>query len=108
MRSATGIVLAAVCLLACAGSAWERVRAEDTAAAYDRYLRDHADSDHAFQARARLALVRLRSKPTAKGYDAFRAEFPDETLLAELRPSVEPRVFERVRAIGRASCRERV
>jgi len=103
LRSSTGMVLAAVCLLACAGSAWERVRAEDTAAAYDRYLRDHADSDYASQARARLALVRLRSKPTAEGYDAFRAEFPDETLLAELRPSVESRVFERVRAIGTAS-----
>ena len=103
MRSSIGIVLAAVCLLACAGSAWERVRAEDTAAAYDRYLRDYADSDHASEARARLALVRLRSKPTANGYDAFRAEFPDETLLAELRPSVEPRVFERVRAIGTPS-----
>ena len=103
MRSATGIVLAAVCLLACAGSAWERVRAEDTAAAYHRYLSDHPDSDYAPQARARLALVRLRSKPTAEGYDAFRAEFPDESLLAELRPSVELRVFERVRAIGTPS-----
>ena len=103
MRSSTGIVLAAVCLLACAGSAWERARAEDTAAAYYRYLRDHADSDYASQASARLALVRLRSQPTALGYDAFRAEFPDETLLAELRPSVEPRVFERVRAIGTPS-----
>jgi len=103
LRSSTGIVLAAVCLLACAGSAWERARAEDTAAAYYRYLRDHADSDYASQASARLALVRLRSQPTALGYDAFRAEFPDETLLAELRPSVEPRVFERVRAIGTPS-----
>ena len=91
----------AIGLLACA-SDWERVRAEDTAAAYHRFLRDHADSDQAPEARARLALVRLRSKPTAEGYDAFRAEFPDERYLPELQGIAQQVVFERVRAIGTA------
>ena len=102
MRSPTIIVLVLIGLLACAGTAWERVRAEDTAAAYHGFLRDHPDSDQAPEARARLALVRLRSKPTAEGYDAFRAEFPDETLLPELRSIAERSVFERARAIGTA------
>lgn len=102
LRSPTLIVLFAIGLLACAGSAWERVRAEDTAAAYHGFLRDHPNSKLAPQARARLALVRLRSGPTAEGYDAFRAEFPDETLLPELRSIAERSVFERARAIGTA------
>ena len=89
-------------LLACAGTAWERVRAEDTAAAYHGFLRDHPDSEQASEARARLALVRLRSQPSAEGYDAFRAEFHDEALLSELRPIAERSVFERARASGTA------
>jgi hypothetical protein len=101
LRSAIA-ALVCVLLCACAGGAWERVRREDTVAAYHGYLRDHPDSEHAAQARARLALVRLRHKPTAEGYDAFRAEFPEPALLAELQPVVEPVVFERVRATGTA------
>jgi hypothetical protein len=100
LRSSTAVLLVAFCSLACAGGAWERVRNEDTVAAYYGYLRDHPDSDYAVQARARLALVRLRNKPTAEGYDAFRAEFPDPALLSELQPIVEPAVFERTRAVG--------
>ena len=102
MRSPPVLVLVVIGLLACAGTAWERVRAEDTAAAYHGFLREHPDSDQAEQARARLALVRLRSKPSAEGYDAFRAEFPDETLLPELQSIAERSVFERARAIGTA------
>ena len=78
------------------------MRAEDTAAAYHRFLRDHPDSDQAPEARARLALVRLRSKPTAEGYDAFRAEFPDAAYLPELQAIAERSVFERARAVGTA------
>jgi hypothetical protein len=78
------------------------VRAEDTAAAYHGFLREHPDSDRAPEARARLALVRLRSKPTAEGYDAFRAEFPDAAYLPELRSIAERSVFERARAVGSA------
>ena len=102
MRTPTLLALALIGLLACAGTAWERVRAEDTAAAYHGFLRDHPDSDQAPEARARLALVRLRSKPTAEGYDAFRAEFPDEKFLPELRAIAERSVFERARASGTA------
>ena len=100
MRSTTLVVLFAIGLFACAGRAWERVRAEDTVAAYYGFLRDHPNSDLAPQARARLALARLRSRPTAEGYDAFRAEFSDEALLPELRSIAERSVFERARAIG--------
>ncbi len=103
MRVSIVLVLAAVSTLACAGSAWELARVEDSPSAYHRFLSDYADSDYASQARARLALVRLRSHPTAVGWNEFRAEFPDETLLAELRPSVAPILFERTRAAGTAS-----
>jgi hypothetical protein len=89
--------------LGCASAAWERARDEDTAAAYHRYLSEYADSAYARDARARLALVRLRSKPTAEAWDAFRSEFPDDDLLAELRPSVAPIVFARARAVGTPS-----
>jgi len=102
LRSSTILALALMGLLACAGTAWERVRAEDTAAAYHGFLRDHPDSEQASEARARLALVRLRSQPSAEGYDAFRAEFHDEALLSELRPIAERSVFERARASGTA------
>ncbi len=101
MRSSTVIVLILIAVLGCART-WERVRAEDTAAAYHGFLRDHPDSDQAPEARARLALVRLRSKPTAEGYDAFRAEFGADTLVPELRAIAERSVFERTRAIGSA------
>ena len=101
MRLRTILLLPVIGLLACVGT-WERVRAEDTAAAYHRFLRDHPDSEQAPEARARLALVRLRSKPTAEGYDAFRAEFPDERYVPELLGIAERVVFERARAIGTA------
>jgi hypothetical protein len=96
------LLLALLFGLGCAATAWERARKEDTAAAYHTYLRDHPDSEYAERAKARLALVRLRQKPSAEGYDAFRAEFPDADLLAELAPSVERAVFERARAAGTA------
>jgi hypothetical protein len=101
LRSPAVIAFALIGLLGCTGT-WERVRAEDTAAAYHGFLRDHPDSDRASEARARLALVRLRSKPTAEGYDAFRSEFPDEAYLPELRAIAERTVFERARAVGTA------
>jgi hypothetical protein len=101
LRSPTIWLLLVIALLACAGT-WERVRAEDTAAAYHRFLREHPGSEHAAEARARLALVRLRSKPTAEAYDAFRAEFPDQRYVPELRGIAERVVFERARAIGTA------
>lgn len=100
MRSRLAGCFALFIGLACAGTAWERARDEDTLAAYHRFLTDYKDSDQAGEARARIALVRLRSKPSAEGWDAFRAEFPDEELLAELRPDVAASVFARTRAIG--------
>ncbi len=103
MRASIASLLVLVAWLGCAGTAWERARDEDTAASYHRFLTEYADSDHAAQARARLALVRLRSRPSAEAWDAFRAEFPDSDLLAELRPSVEASVFARARAIGSPS-----
>ena len=100
MRRLLVVLTSLLAGLACAGTAWERARDEDTLAAYHRFLTDYQDSDHAAEARARQALVRLRSRPSAEGWDAFRAEFPDEALLAELRPSVAESVFARTRAIG--------
>jgi hypothetical protein len=102
LRSPSLLAVVFLGLLACAGTAWQRVRAEDTAAAYHRFLREHPDSEQAPEARARLALVRLRSKPTADGYDAFRVEFPDASFLPELQAIAERSVFERARASGTA------
>jgi hypothetical protein len=84
----------------CMGGAFDQARREDTAAAYHGYLREHPDSRHADEARQRMALVRLRSKPSAAGWDEFVKEWPQSPLLPRLRPLVEEAVFERARAMG--------
>ena len=44
MRRLALIVLLAPIALGCAGRGFEAARAQDTAAAYHRYLREHPDS----------------------------------------------------------------
>lgn len=97
--SALFLLVLALCA-GCSGRAWRAAVSEDTASAYHRYLRDHPDSTYAEQARARLALVRVRSKPTPAAFEKFRKQFPDSPFIEELRPHVEKAFFEQARAEG--------
>lgn len=94
----------AVILLAlgCASTdrTWQEARRQDTPGAYHRFLRENPDSSRAEEARERLDFAQLRKKPTAGGYAELRQKYPQSPLLAEIRPVVEERVFEHVRARG--------
>jgi hypothetical protein len=96
------VVLVAPIALACAGSRFEAARAQDTAAAYHRYLREHPDSRYAEEARQRLEFVRIRSKPSVEGYQAFEKRWPQSPLLAELRVLVAEPAFAQARGRGTA------
>jgi LVIVD repeat len=86
----------------CAGHAWKQARSEDSVIAYHRFLKEYPDSDHAQEARARMAFARVRAKPTREGFDAFRKQFADSPLVDELRPFVEESFFTEARARGTA------
>ena len=88
--------------LGCVGGAFDSARRADTAAAYHRLLREHPDSPYADEARQRLALARIQSKPGAEAWDEFVGQWPNSPLLSELRPVVEEAVFERARVRGSA------
>jgi len=102
IRRPTVTVIAVLLAFGCASStgSWERVRKQDTAGAYHRFLRDDPRSPHVEEAKERLAFTRLAKKPTAEGYAEFRASYPHSSLAEELRPIVEDRVFEQLRARG--------
>jgi hypothetical protein len=93
------LVLAVV---GCARRAWRAALAEDSAAAYSRFLRENPDSKYADLARAHLAFVRVRSRPSFEAFEEFRREFPGSPLIEELAPHVEDAFFERARSIGTA------
>lgn len=95
-------VAAILASLGCAGRAWRHALDEDTAAAYHRYLRDHPDSSRADEARARLAFVRVRSKPSVEAFERFEAEHSGSPLVDALRPHVETAFFDAARARGTA------
>jgi hypothetical protein len=88
--------------LACASTDnhWQEARRQDTPGAYHRFLRANPESPHAAEARERLDFTQLRKKPTAAGYSELRQKYPQNPLLAEIRPIVEERVFEQARARG--------
>ena len=94
----------ALALLAsgCAGRAWRAAMTEDTAGAYHRYLRANPDSKYADEARARLAFVRVRSKPSRQAFEEFRNDFPQSPLVDELQPYVEDAFFDQARRQGSA------
>ena len=100
-RLALALVLV-VATSACAGRAWRAARSEDTAGAYHRFLREHPDSELAPQAKAHLAFVRVRSKPSLQGFERFEEDFPGSPLVEELRPHVEEVFFRRARTRGSA------
>ena len=95
-------VLVLLFAVGCAGRAWHAALKEDTAAAYYRYLQEYPGSSHAADAKAHLALVRVRSNPTTEAFEAFEKEFAHSPLIEELRPAVEKAFFEQARARGTA------
>ena len=87
-------------LTGCVGGAWNRAVDEDTPAAYYRFLRDHAESKHAAEARERLEYHRLLANPSIAGFEAYRKRYPGSALLADLKPALEGPAFELARARG--------
>lgn len=103
IRLSVALLLLVFCLSGCASSAWRAARAADAPPDYHRFLRQHADSEYADEARERLAMARVRSQPTRETFDAFREAYPDSALIAELRPYVEEEFFVQARRRGTAA-----
>lgn len=89
-------------LAGCVGGAWNRTVEEDTPAAYYQFLRDHAESSYAAEARERLEYHKLLANPSLAGFEAFRKRHPQSMLLAELKPALEKPAFDLARARGTA------
>lgn len=84
----------------CIGSAWKQTLEEDTPAAYYRFMRAHADSEFAAEARERLSFHKLYREPTLVGFNAFRRQYPDSALTEMLYPVLQKPAFEAARAAG--------
>jgi hypothetical protein len=87
-----------IVLVACAGSGWETVRAEDTAVAYRHFLKDNPRSPHVAEAKERIAVLALERDPSVEALDRFRREHPESQALPELLARTEERVFDAARA----------
>ncbi len=87
-------------LTGCVGGAWKSALNEDTSAGYYRFMRDHADSKYADEARERLQYHKLKRNPTLAGFAAFRKKYPDSELLEALQPSLEKPAFQVALAQG--------
>lgn len=87
----------------CAGGAWKQAVREDTPAGYHRYLREHADSKHAAEARERLEYHKLLASPSLAGLERFQKKYPSSFLLVNLRPALEQASFDSARARGTAA-----
>lgn len=95
-------ILALLVSLGCAGQAWKQTLAEDTSAGYYRFMRAHSDSKHVEAARERLEFHKLKRNPTLAGFDKFRKQYPNSSLLDALHPALEEPAFEAARAEGTA------
>ncbi len=95
--------IACAALAGCAGGAWNRAVDEDTPAAYYRFLRDHAESKHASEARERLEYHKLLANPSLAAFESFRKRHPQSALLASLKPALEQPAFDLARTRGTAS-----
>jgi hypothetical protein len=100
-------IVAAIAATACAGASWEQVRAQDTPAAYRRFLADHPRSKHAPEANERLAVLQLEREPSREALERFRATHPDSEALPDLLARVETHLFEAARADGTAAAYSR-
>lgn len=94
-----GALLAAT---GCVGGAWKKALEEDTPSAYYRFMREHADSEFAGEARERLDFHKLRRSPTLSGFEAFRKQYPESALTEKLYPVLQQPAFEAARAQGTA------
>lgn len=92
------VVVSLVALAACAGSNWETVRSEDTAAAYRRFLEDNPRSPHVAEARERIAVLAFELDPSVEALDRFRREHPHSDALPRLLGRIENREFDATRA----------
>lgn len=89
-------------LVGCADRAWQAALRADDPASYSRYLREHADSNHAAEARERLAYHALRRDLSLEGFEAFAQSYPDSFLTERLRAEIEPHAFSRAQSQGTA------
>ncbi|MFK7898292.1 MAG: hypothetical protein AB8G23_20835 [Myxococcota bacterium] len=87
-------------LTGCVGGAWKTALKEDSPAGYYRFMRDHADSKYAGEARERLDYHKLKRSPTLAGFEAFKKKYPDSDLLSALQPSLEVPAFDQALAQG--------
>lgn len=94
------LVFVLLATIGCVGSAWKQTLEEDTPAAYYRFMRDHADSEFAPEARERLDFHKLHREPTLAGFDTFRRHYPDSILTEMLYPVLQKPAFEAARAAG--------
>jgi hypothetical protein len=93
------LVVAGVAL-GCAGHGWEQVRAQDTAAAYRRFLRESPRSPHAGEAQERLDYLLVKRDPTPEAMERFRSAHPGSALQDGLDQLVESADFETARVQG--------
>jgi hypothetical protein len=102
LRTVSGFVfvLLAALGLGCASDNWSEVVVADQPSEYRSFLLEYPDSQHADEARSRIAFHKLMRRPTLEGYVEFRQKFPESELYNELRPQVEPQAFERARFAG--------
>lgn len=91
------VVVSLAALVACAGTSWDKVRAEDTAAAYRRFLKENPRSPHAPEAKERIAVLAFERDPSVEALERFRSEHPESPALPALLARIEDRVFEAAR-----------
>lgn len=87
-------------MLGCAGTAWDRALDADTPQAYHRFIRKYPDSKYVVDAQEHIAFHKVKRRPTLAGFETFREEYPDSSLLADLRPLIEPQAFGAAQAAG--------
>jgi len=86
----------------CVGGAWNQALEEDTPAAYHRFMREHADSQFAGEARERLDYHKLLRRPSIAGFETFQKKYPDSEFIEKLYPVLEKPAFEAARVRGTA------
>jgi len=93
-------LMGATALLGCADRAWEAALRADDPAAYYRYMRDHAGSDHVADAQERLDYHKLKRNLSLERYADFVEKYPNSALTRQIRPQLEPHAFAAARAVG--------
>lgn len=95
-----GPVLLSLILSACAGDPWRSVNRKNTLADYRRYVQQYPESKNIAKAREHMAFLELEREPTLGAYATFVSTYPDTQLAESVRPTLEPKAFERARFSG--------